>query len=664
VPLKSLPWRNVDPVGLALALVAGLWHGILMTRAANDNFMHLAMARQWLAGEWPVRDFFDQGLILQFALSALAELVVGHRLLAESVVVGTMWAIAVYLVFRLVRELTGSTLAALAAGLLLVVAGARGYAYSKGIVYAGAAALWWAYQRRPSRGGMIAFGAWMAVAFYWRPDHALNLGLAAAAAVLLVHGPRPIAAARLAMAGAAALALVAPFLVYIQLVLGLPDYVRSGLVLVTAEHTTHGPHEWPVLRLGGRILTSGPAAPHAPVATLRWREDSTPDARADLLARYDLTPVETDDRTVRVRLSARAVDELGAIVGEPIVEDTGGFDRSTATFDTEAWPTLERWRFGHPWLRLQLLPDLTPRDRAAELGVAIFYLVPLLAVVAAPWIARRLPGVSSGWQVAAFAAFAELVNLSMLRRPFPARLPDPVVLTGIVLAFVAVWLWRDAGSRGPIRGGLLRTAAAALTVSTLVLTGATSGFFASVTELAGRWRSLDRAQAAWTGVYRELTASPPLAYYEGRSARFSLRLAAYARDCTAADDRLLVLWFEPEIYYYSDRLFAQRHLIFVPEWAALDREQQMALERVARFRPPIVLARRERGDIGARDSYPPIVDYVEREYRLAATPQSGGDEYLVFVRRDRPALRTFEPEGWPCFTPAPTIWARVGRPAA
>jgi hypothetical protein len=633
-----------------------------MTRATNDNFMHLALARQWLAGEWPVRDFFDQGLILQFGLSALAELVFGHRLLAEALVVGAAWAVSTYLVFRLVRDLTGSTLAATAAGLLLIVAGARGYAYSKGIVYAGAAALWWAYQRRPGRDIMIAFGAWMAVSFYWRPDHAVNVGIAAALAVLLVHGPGRTAVTHLALAGGAAFALLAPFLLYVHLVLGLPDYVRSGLVLVTAEHTTHGPHEWPLVRLGGRLLVTGPAGPHAPTATLRWSPDSTPEARNDVLTRYDLTPVETDDRTVRVRLSAPALADLRGLIDQPIVEDTGGLDRSTATLEAP-WPTLERWRFHHAWLRLRLLPDLTPRDRAAELGVAAFYVLPLLALAAAPWMARHLPGVASGWQVAAFAIFAGLVNLSMLRRPFPARLPDPVVLTSIVLAMVGVWLWRAAGALGPLPRGLVRAGATAAVVATLTLAGATSGFFGSIEELSGRWRSPGRAGAAWGGVYRELVASPPLAHYQDRSARFSLRLAAYARDCTAPDDRLLVLWFEPEIYYYADRLFAQRHMIFVPEWTALDREQQMALDGVTRVRPPIVLARRERGDIGARASYPPIVAHVERDYRLAATPRNGGDEYLIFTRRDRPAVRTFEPEGWPCFTPASTEWARVGRPA-
>jgi len=662
VSLKLPSWRSVDPTCLALAVVAGLWHAILMTRAANDNFMHMTLARQWLAGEWPVRDFFDQGLLLQFGLSAMAELVFGHRLLAEALVVGAAWAIATYLVFHVVRDLTGSRIAALAAGVLLIVAGARGYAYPKGIVYAGTALLWWGYQRTPTRAGMVALGAWVTLAFYWRPDHAFNVGVATALGVLLVHGVGRAALTHLAVAGATALVLVAPFLLYIQLVLGLPDYVRSGLVLVTAEHTTHGPHEWPLLRLPGRILVVGPAEPHAPTATLRWTPDSTSAAREDVLTRYGLTPTEIDGPTVRVRLSERALTDLRALIDEPIVEDTGGVDRSSAALDAP-WPILERWRFRHAWLRLRLLPDLTPRERAAELGVALFYLIPLVAIAAAPWMRRHLPGVATGWQIAAFAAFALLVNLSMLRRPFPARLPDPVVLTAIVLALVVVWLWRAAGGFGPLRRGLVRTVATATVAATLTLTGATSGFFASMDELTGRWLSLERAGAAWGGLYRELVASPPLAHYRDRSARFSLRLAAYVRECTAPDDRLLVLWFEPEIYYYADRLIAQRHLIFAPEWVALDREQQMALDRIARFRPPIVLARRERGDIGARVSYPPVVEYVEREYHLAATPASGGDEYPIFVRRDRPASRTFEPEGWPCFTPMPTEWARVGRPA-
>ena len=155
-------------------------------------------------------------------------------------------------------------------------------------------------------------------------------------------------------------------------------------------------------------------------------------------------------------------------------------------------------------------------------------------------------------------------------------------------------------------------------------------------------------------------SSPPLAYYAGRRARLSVRLAAYVRDCIPATERLVVLWFEPEIYYYGDRLMAQRHLAFAAAWGALVREQQLGTDRVRHFAPPIVLARRSALDAYARASSPGVVAYVGNAYRLSATFQEDGEEYLIFTRPERPVLRAFGPQNWPCLVREPSVWSTVG----
>ena len=206
-----------------MAVAAAVWHILLMSGAANDNFMHMTMAQQWLAGDWPVRDFFDNGRLLQYSLSALAQLSIGDRLLGEALVVGAFWAISAYVVFVLVRQLTGSLPAAVLASLLLIVAGARGYSYPKGVVYAVAAVLWWAYVRRPRVDTMVVFGAWVAVAYYWRPDHGVYTAFALVLAAIAAHGVRPETVMRVAVGGATTLALVAPFWIFIHSTVGLPD---------------------------------------------------------------------------------------------------------------------------------------------------------------------------------------------------------------------------------------------------------------------------------------------------------------------------------------------------------------------------------------------------------------------------------------------------------
>ena len=657
-------WWALHPIGALLALFAAVWHAALMTSATNDNFLHLTLAQQWLAGDWPVRDFFEHAWVLQYALSAAAQLLAGTRLLGEAIVVGIAWGVSVYLVFGLVRRETGYAAVAALAGILLIVAGARGYSYPKGIVYAGAAWLWWQYVRAPTPARVAGFGAWAAVAFYWRPDHGVYVAVSLVLALLAAHGLRAATIRGCALGGAVMLTLVAPFLLYVQLTVGLPGYVQTAAVQAQVEHLSHGTHQWPLLRFRGSLFAVEPAGKYAPVVTVRWTAASSPDERQEVRTRYDLERVARDDGVVeQVRLSERAVASIRALINEPIVEDTAGIDRSSGTLLPATWPAAERRAFNHAWLRVRLLPSLDDQTRASELAVAWFHLLPIAVMIGAPWIRRHLPGPVTSLQLIAFAVFALLVDIAMLRDPFPARMADAVVLSAVVLAFCIAAPWRAAGHAARVRGALLRGSAVAVALAVTAAVAGASRFTARLDDLAGHWRSPGAARAAWGAVYDELAASPPLRYFVGRSARFSLRLAAYVRECVPPSDRLLVLWFEPEIYYYSERLMAQRHLGFAPAWAALEHEQRMTLEKVTRFAPPLALVRRSALEDQARATYPGVVAYVEREYVRAASVEDGGEEYWIFTRRDRPPLRGFGPQNWPCHVRESAIWSQVGSPA-
>jgi hypothetical protein len=165
----------------------------------------------------------------------------------------------------------------------------------------------------------------------------------------------------------------------------------------------------------------------------------------------------------------------------------------------------------------------------------------------------------------------------------------------------------------------------------------------------------------WSAALPELMSSPPLQHYVDRPARFPLLLAAYARECLAASDRLLVLWFEPEIFFYSERLMAQQHLVFPTAWSSLVHEQQRTLQKIMRYAPPIALAQHSAFNGYARETFPGVVSYVESEYHLAATIDNEGEQYMIFSRRDRPAVRVFGAGNWPCFVQEHSQWERVGR---
>ena len=627
-----------------------------MTRATNDNFLHLTLAQQWLRGDWPVRDFFDQGWVLQYSLSAAAHLLFGEKLGGESVIVAVAWAVSTFLAYQVVQRLTGSRVISAACALLLIVSSARGYSYPKGIVYAVAAALWWQYVSRPTTLRIVGFGAWTAVAFYWRPDHGVYVAAGLTLAAFAAHGASRLLVTRCLTAGAVTVALVAPFLLYVQLVYGLVPYVQTGLAAARVEHASHGTHEWPLVRYASELVTFEPAERFAPAIGLRWNPSSSPEQRQDIRSRYQLTPVGTDaDDVERVRLSPESIDKLRTLINEPLVDDTAGIDRSSATLTEKDWPSWQRRKFAYRLLRMQLLPTLDPQTRASEFVAAFFFVCPIALLFLAPWVSSRLVRPAEAGPYAAprayagFALFALLVAWAMIRNPFSARVADAVVLSSIAFGCCAGAVWRARRPAGPV-STILRRTALALVIATVVMTTATAGRFDGPV----RW---------WRGApdtYAELNASPPLSFYVGRPARFSLQLAAYVRDCVPAGERVLVLWFEPEIYYFSDRLMALRHGVFAPTWSGLEHEQRVALEKVKAANPPVVLARRSSIDDQARATFPGIVAHVEREYRVAATVSNGGEEYLIYARRDRPVLRTFDAQTWPCFTPKASTWERVG----
>jgi hypothetical protein len=507
---------------------------------------------------------------------------------------------------------------------------------------------------------MVAFGAWVAVAYFWRPDHGVYAAFGLALAAFVAHGLQRETVTRVALAAATTLALVAPFWVYIHATVGLPEYVRTGLGAGLDEHGTHGPHAWPILRFGSRVFVAEPPDKYAPIVSVRWSEGSDAAARQAVREKYGLTSMEMDGDSERFRLSPRSIPDVAALVRESIVEDTAGINRSAGTLEESRWPAEQRRKFEHAWLRLQILPDLNDRERAAEYAVALFLMLPLVLLVASPWIAPRLaPGITP-WQLSVFAVFAFAVAFAMLREPFTARVADAVVPCAISFALCTAWLWRT-GTGWQMRAIASRAVAVVLVLVTTTSVAVSGGFDQLFNSLTGHWTTNPIA-GAWEGVRPELIASPPLSHYVDRPARITLELAAYARGCVPPTDRVLVLWFEPEIPYFSGRLLAQRHLVFPPSWANLPLEQNAAMAKITRYKPPVAFAMASSLDRTARVAYPRVVEYVEREYQVAARVESGGEEYLIFTRNDRPPTASFGARAWPCFVTDPSPWDRVGVP--
>ena len=637
-------------VGVLIATLAALYRIALGSSLTNDDFSHLTLSRQLLGGDLPVRDFVESGITLTYGVSAAAQMLFGHRLLAEAIVVAIAFFVSTYAVFALVRTLTGSTVAAALAALLLPLAGPRGYSYPKIVVYAVAAALWWSYARKPSRLAAGALGAWAALAFLWRPDHGVYVAAGVVFAMVGTHGFRLQTLTRTALSGATAVAMVLPFFLFVASIQSVPSYVRDGFGEARTIHTEMDSHAWPRWPINhlADVAHFAPASEFAPIVTVRWPEGTTPDLQRAVFARHHLTAIERDgDRATLVRLADSSTKAILTLINDPAISDTAGIDRSSASIPLSLWPPWERLRFRYGWLRLRVFSALDDLNHAGEAAATLFYLLPSFALLlAAAPVRRRLAVPVTATTVIAFCGFAAVVNAGILRTPYGLRAADGIVMPAILLGCLIGVVLNVAAGGARLRRVAL-AAAVALVMLFLMTAMATVGQFGErISWVGGEWRAA-LTRGAWPDMVRRLVASPPLRYWDDATNQtVSIRFAQYANACVPPSERVAVLWYAPEIYYYSNRLMAIRHLVFSPGLASPD-EQHRTSEKFNRSAPPVVFAGALMSTI-TRPVFPELIADVDRDY-VQAGSLDDDEGYLLFVRRDRTATGTWGPRAWPCF---------------
>lgn len=217
----------------------------------NDHFLYLAGAQQVLFGEWPTRDFVDPGQPLMYVTSAFAQVLFGRTLFAEAMLVAVAFALAAVLTAAAVRELTGSRVLALLAGVLEIAIVPRTYGYPKLLVYAVGFFVLQRYVTRPTSGRLLAVAAAIVFAFLFRHDHGIYLGIGGVFAAFLapVPGDGQDRWRRAAMLVGITALMAAPYFVYLQVHGGVWSYVQTGLEFRAGE-LSRQPHVWPALSGG------------------------------------------------------------------------------------------------------------------------------------------------------------------------------------------------------------------------------------------------------------------------------------------------------------------------------------------------------------------------------------------------------------------------------
>ncbi len=280
--------------------VAGVFLFALLLRWATlgglggDDHMSLATAAPFLRGDRPFQDFVDPGYPLFWAMSALAQVVVGYRTIGEVGLGLLLIALAIALTFRLSWKAGGSFFIALGLAVMtaILVTQAKLYSYPKIFVYPMGVWLAWRYIDRPGllRAFLLALG--VAIGFGYRHDHGAYLAVGASAAVLAVHwrrGPADLALA-LCRVGVLTLAILSPYLVLIEVNEGLIPYFDQRIKFA-AQTDADGrqPVPFVVDRTAPLLVTVSPPSPIA--VAVRWKNGMSPQQQLELEHRHHLEPV-------------------------------------------------------------------------------------------------------------------------------------------------------------------------------------------------------------------------------------------------------------------------------------------------------------------------------------------------------------------------------------
>lgn len=213
----------------------------------DDHFYYLLRGWQILYGELPFRDFVDAGAPLYFYVSAAVQLLFGRGTLSELAFSTTLIALGSALTFWLAARASGSVVLGAIGALFQILLLPRFYNYPKILVYAAAIPLLWWYADRPGRRPIIWLAAVTVVGFLLRHDHVAFVGLATVTMLLLAgHVPWRARLRHGLLYAALSLAMVAPYLVFIQLNGGLSEYRRQATEWA-GEERARTPVQWPGL---------------------------------------------------------------------------------------------------------------------------------------------------------------------------------------------------------------------------------------------------------------------------------------------------------------------------------------------------------------------------------------------------------------------------------
>jgi hypothetical protein len=310
----------------AVFVIALLLRWATLSSLTGDDHYLLWAATNFLNGDRPLRDFVELGAPLYWAMSALGQVVTGHRVIGE-VGLGTLLvAFAFAVSFHLAWRASGSLL--LAAGAtalaLLVMTQRELYNYTKLFIYPLGVWLCWRYIDRPTLSRAVVLALGVAAAWGYRHDHGAYMGVGAAAAVLAAHwreGVQRVATGWLRF-GVALLALLAPYLIYIQVNEGIAHYIQERVHLARVIDATSRRPVWFTVDRSAPDYWFRIEPPRPARVFVEWKPEVSNADRVTLEKKYSLTNgVDPKKSLYEYLLSDVSPANLKALATDPHIAD-------------------------------------------------------------------------------------------------------------------------------------------------------------------------------------------------------------------------------------------------------------------------------------------------------------------------------------------------------
>ena len=638
-----------------LGLVAGLTAVVLIltasTQLVDSNFYTLWEATALLAGDHPYRDFYEWGVPLPAAVSAITQVLVGHRLIGEFLVQWLFIVLGTVMSFHLGIRLSHSVWASLGTTLiaLAILTATPTFHSPKLLFYPLAIWLAWRYLDRPSAGRGAALGLATAVAFLFRHDHGVYIGAAAVLACALARCAAPSSrnlrsVARDGAAFAATVAVIlTPWLILVHTSEGLEEYVRLRAYLYEEWSARSSPYRWlrsmnPVRALSAEELPP----PKAARVSFEWVGTVDPARRDQLERQHGLRWRQGPDANGRWQYDVSNVFDAGLLELEPYVTHTDDFN----------WSLL---RASRSWL---------PAPEHAQTWLfQVSLVLPLLLLAGAGldllrrwWRAESVP--HDTYRIILAAAFLAIIESRLFRETSYF-----VVVAPLTAAFSARLL------AGPERvGSDLRVPDQRVRLGTLFrLTGRALAFgvlfVTSVAAIAYMRESGILQPLELIGdihpTFAALLVSPPIDGYAPPDAvprydrttwseadhNAKMRvLLRYVHDCTRPGDRLLVTGSTPyDVGYYAERSIAGGHLFWHHVWRSDPSHEMQSLTMLQRQSVPFAISTTD-PVLDDFKRYPRIRDHLVQHYVAL-----DGAEGLLLVDTRRQPTGTFGALGFPCF---------------